>query len=81
MVAKTENFKYLLEQGIATYCQRIVDIGDLATKELEIEVALENMQEKIAEYEVTFSLDSVSSMFSPRHKECTYLCIQVSWIK
>jgi hypothetical protein len=63
-VNKTENFKDLLDQGISNFAGKIVEIGELAIKELEIEVSLQAMQETITQYEVKHSVDPVSSKMS-----------------
>jgi hypothetical protein len=57
---KNQPFKILLDQGIAAFVMQIVELGDLAMKEMEVEVSLANMQEQIIEHQVFFTLDPIS---------------------
>ncbi|CAL8110099.1 unnamed protein product [Orchesella dallaii] len=53
-----QNFKKLLEQGISEHVKEITEIGELATKEYEVEFALNKMNIGISHHQIEISFDS-----------------------
>ncbi|ODM98022.1 Dynein heavy chain 1, axonemal [Orchesella cincta] len=52
-----QNFKKLLEHGISDHVKEITEIGDLATKEYEVEYALNRMNIGIGQHQIGIDFD------------------------
>jgi len=61
VASDADNFQSLVDQGIATFAEAIVEIGDLAVQEVIIEQNLEFFDQHIGEHFVGLDKDETTS--------------------